>query len=64
MQPQKQRFLIGELAKAVGVKSDTVRFYERSGLLPRPARTEAGYRTYDQISPLTFDWGPRRKVRA
>lgn len=50
MQPQKQRYLIGELAKAVGVKSDTVRFYERSGLLPRPARTDAGYRTCDQHS--------------
>lgn len=47
MQPQKQRYLIGELAKAAGVKSDTVRFYERSGLLPAAARTEAGYRTYD-----------------
>jgi len=50
VQPQKQRYLIGELAKAVGVKPDTVRFYERSGLLPRPARTDAGYRTYDQHS--------------
>ena len=50
MPSEKQRYLIGELAKAVGVKSDTVRFYERSGLLPRPARTEAGYRTYDQHS--------------
>lgn len=50
MPSEKQRYLIGELAKAVGVKSDTVRFYERSGLLPRPARTEAGYRTYDAHS--------------
>ncbi len=48
--PRKQQYLIGELAKAVGVKSDTIRFYERSGLLPRPTRTEAGYRTYDTRS--------------
>lgn len=48
MQSQKQRYLIGALAKAAGVKSDTVRFYERSGLLPPAARTEAGYRTYDE----------------
>ena len=34
----------------MGVKPDSVRFYERSGLLPRPARTDAGYRTYDQHS--------------
>ena len=50
MQPQKQRYLIGELAKAAGVKSDTVRFYERSGLLPAAARTESGYRTYNEQS--------------
>lgn len=50
MQPQRQRYLIGELAKAAGVKSDTVRFYERSGLLPAPSRTDAGYRTYNEQS--------------
>jgi DNA-binding transcriptional MerR regulator len=33
-----------------GVKSDTVRFYERAGLLPRPARTTAGYRMYDEAA--------------
>jgi DNA-binding transcriptional MerR regulator len=37
---------IGELAKRVGVSTDTVRFYERSGLLPRPARRENDYREY------------------
>ena len=50
MQGQKQRYLIGELAKAGGVKSDTVRFYERSGLLPAAARTDSGYRTYNEQS--------------
>ena len=50
MQPQKQRYLIGQLAKAAGVKSDTVRFYERSGLLPAAARTDSGYRTYNEQS--------------
>ncbi len=39
--------LIGELARQSGVKSDTVRFYEREGLLSPPARTAAGYRVYD-----------------
>lgn len=38
---------IGELARAVGVSTDTVRFYERSGWLPRAARgRENGYRDY------------------
>ena len=37
---------IGELAKAVGVTPDTVRYYEREGLLPAPQRTPSGYRDY------------------
>ena len=37
---------IGELARRVGVSTDTVRFYERQGLLPRPARAVNGYRLY------------------
>lgn len=37
---------IGELARALGVSADTLRFYERSGLLPTPPRTESGYRDY------------------
>lgn len=37
---------IGELAEKVGVSTDTVRFYERSGWLPRPARRDNDYREY------------------
>ena len=37
---------IGELAQRVGVSTDTVRFYERSGWLPRPARRDNDYREY------------------
>ena len=37
---------IGELARTVGVSADTVRFYERAGLLPRPPRSENRYREY------------------
>lgn len=37
---------IGELADAVGVSTDTVRFYERSGWLPRAARGDNAYREY------------------
>jgi DNA-binding transcriptional MerR regulator len=37
---------IGELAHSVGVSPDTIRFYEREGLLPRPPRAENGYRDY------------------
>ncbi len=37
---------IGEIAAATGVNAETVRFYERQGLLPAPARRANGYRTY------------------
>jgi len=39
---------IGELAEAVGVSTDTVRFYERSGWLPRASRRDNAYRDYGQ----------------
>ncbi len=39
--------LIGELADAAGVGVETIRFYEREGLLPEPPRSDAGYRLYD-----------------
>ncbi|MEM1056041.1 MAG: MerR family DNA-binding transcriptional regulator [Bacteroidota bacterium] len=38
---------IGALAKATGASIDTIRFYERRGLLPRPRRTAGGFRDYD-----------------
>ena len=37
---------IGELAARVGVSTDTVRFYERSGWLPRASRRDNAYREY------------------
>ena len=39
---------IGELARAAGVNIQTIRFYEREGLLPTPARSASGYRSYQQ----------------
>ena len=37
---------IGDLAKHVGVTPDTIRYYEREGLLPPAERTPSGYRDY------------------
>lgn len=37
---------IGELGRELGVTTDTLRFYEREGWLPRPERADNGYRTY------------------
>lgn len=43
-----RRLTIGRLAKQAGVGIDTVRFYERRGLLPEPDRTISGYRVYGE----------------
>ena len=53
---QSTHFTIGRLADAAGVGIDTVRFYERRGLLPTPKRTASGYRLYDadSISRIRF----------
>jgi Cd(II)/Pb(II)-responsive transcriptional regulator len=37
---------IGELAKRTGSPVETIRYYEREGLLPEPARSEGNYRVY------------------
>lgn len=39
---------IGRLARQAGVGVETIRFYERAGVLGEPARTAAGYREYDE----------------
>ncbi|MGH3338849.1 MAG: MerR family transcriptional regulator [Propionibacteriaceae bacterium] len=38
---------IGQVAAQAGVSIDTVRFYERRGVLPAPHRTPSGYRIYE-----------------
>lgn len=38
---------IGQVASGAGVNVQTVRYYERRGLLPKAPRTASGYRTYD-----------------
>jgi MerR family copper efflux transcriptional regulator len=47
---------IGRIAQSAGVGIDTIRFYEREGLLPEPRRRPSGYREYDQsaVSRLRF----------
>jgi len=41
---------IGQLASVSGVSIDTIRFYERRGVLPAPPRTASGYRVYTDAS--------------
>jgi MerR family copper efflux transcriptional regulator len=47
---------IGAVAKRAGVQIDTIRYYEREGLLPAPLRRASGYRSYNEsvISRLRF----------
>ncbi|MEV0720241.1 MerR family transcriptional regulator [Asanoa sp. NPDC050611] len=53
---------VAELAEVVGVSADTVRYYERVGLLHPPRRTGAGYRSYDASAAdrLRFIQGGQR----
>lgn len=46
----------GELARQAHVNPETLRYYEREGLLPEPVRTEAGYRLYnpDDVKRVRF----------
>ncbi|HEY1091520.1 MAG TPA: Cd(II)/Pb(II)-responsive transcriptional regulator [Burkholderiaceae bacterium] len=47
---------IGDLAAATATQVETIRFYEREGLLPAPARTASNYRSYDctHVERLSF----------
>jgi len=49
-------YLIGQLAKQCEVSSDTLRFYEKNGLLEPAARSESGYRLYSEenLSRVNF----------
>ena len=53
---------VSKLAREVGLTADTVRYYEKAGLLPAPARTPAGYRVYheDDVERLRFIRGAQR----
>jgi len=42
-----RKLTIGRLAEGTGVKLETIRYYERIGLMPSPRRTEGGHRDYN-----------------
>lgn len=44
---QAKALTIGQLSRETGTKVETIRFYEKSGLLPEPARTDGNYRAYE-----------------
>ena len=51
-----QGLTTGKLARAVDVNVETLRYYERRGLLPEPPRRESGYRAYppESVDRLRF----------
>lgn len=70
-----QDLKIGAVARRAEVSVDTIRYYERRGLLPQPRRLESGYRIYDatiidrirfiqQMQPLGFRLDEVRDVLA
>ena len=48
--------MIGQLARQTGTKVETIRFYEKNGLLRAPSRTDGNYRAYEpgHLSRLSF----------
>jgi MerR family mercuric resistance operon transcriptional regulator len=54
-------FTIGDVSRRVGVNIETIRYYERVGLMPPPKRTSGGQRSYDESDLRTL--GFIRKAR-
>ncbi|SDE28832.1 MerR family transcriptional regulator [Belnapia rosea] len=54
--PSEIPFSIGDLAKATGTKVETIRWYERVGVLAAPERTSGNYRAYgaEHLERLSF----------
>lgn len=53
---------VGQLASRAGVRPDTIRYYERAGVLPRPDRTDGDHRRYGRadVDRLLFIRGAQR----
>jgi MerR family mercuric resistance operon transcriptional regulator len=54
--PRAANFSIGELSRRTGVHIETIRYYEKIGMLPAPPRAESGWRVYgpSQAGTLAF----------
>jgi MerR family transcriptional regulator, mercuric resistance operon regulatory protein len=53
---------VGQLAARAGVRADTIRYYERAGLLPEPSRTDGDHRRYGaaDVDRMLFIRGAQR----
>lgn len=54
--PESRTLRIGEVARVAGVSTHTIRYYERTGVLPEAPRTPTGYRAYapETVERLAF----------
>jgi len=62
MTTQITALTIGTVAKRVGVNIDTIRYYEREGLLPEPQRRASGYRSYGEAAIVQLRFIRRAKT--
>ena len=55
---------IGQLARSIGVNIETIRYYQRIGLIDLPAKPYAGYRSYNEhdLQRLRFIRGAQRRA--
>jgi DNA-binding transcriptional MerR regulator len=56
MVPAMTTLTISQLAHRTGIRATTLRYYEKAGILPSPARSDSGYRRYDEeaVARLAF----------
>ncbi len=59
---QTGRIAIGALSKHTGTNIETIRYYERVGLLPAPARSSGGYRLYRTEHPKRLNFVRRARA--
>lgn len=53
---EMQALQIGQVAQRTGLSVDAIRFYEKTGLLPRPARSSGGYRLYREHEVVDLEF--------
>jgi DNA-binding transcriptional MerR regulator len=62
VEPTGPTYSIGELASLADVGVETIRYYERRGILPEPPRTPGGYRAYSAADRWRLDFIRRGKT--
>ena len=55
MKIQNKQYTAGDLARFYGLSLDTIRLYDRKGILPAQKKTDSDYRLYTRTDLLTLD---------